>query len=279
MPLISPEELFACHADADCVVVDCRFDLSDVEAGRAAWLAAHVPGAHYAHLDEDLAAPAGERGGRHPLPAPAVFARRLADWGITENSLVVAYDDSGAAIAGRLWWLLRTAGHDRVAVLDGGFRAWRAAELPVESGPVPARPVPVRDLRLDRMPSIDAEQLGQALRDDGRVLIDVRAPQRFAGNEEPLDRVAGHVPGALNLPLTGNLDADGRFLAPADLRRRFQAILGERPATQAVLMCGSGVSACQTLLAMECAGLRGAALYVGSWSDWISDPARPVARH
>lgn len=278
MTLISPEELLPLLAGADCVVVDCRFDLMEPGAGKAAWAAAHLPGAHYAHLDNDLAGPVGGSGGRHPLPAAATLAQRLADWGIGADSLVVAYDDSGGAIAGRLWWLLRDCGHSRAAVLDGGFRAWQAAGLPVETGAPERGTAPVRQLVMGQMPALDANEVASVVRDGTMVLIDVRAPERFAGGEEPLDKVAGHVPGALNLPLTGNLDADGRFLSPNELHTRFRELLGGRQAADAVVMCGSGVSACQTLVAMEHAGLAGASLYTGSWSDWISDPSRPVAR-
>lgn len=278
MTLISPQELLPLLAGDDCVVVDCRFDLMDPGAGRAAWAAAHVPGAQYAHLDEDLSGPVGDAGGRHPLPDPAALARRLADWGIGEHSLVVAYDDSGGAIAGRLWWLLRDCGHTRVAVLDGGFRAWQAAGLPVETDVPEPGTAPVRQLVTGQMPTLDAAAVARVLRDGTMLLIDVRAPERFAGAEEPLDKLAGHVPGALNFPLTGNLDVDGRFLSRAELQERFRGLLGGRPPAVAVIMCGSGVSACQTLLAMEHAGLAGASLYTGSWSDWISDPSRPIAR-
>jgi len=278
MTLISPQELLPLYPRADCVVVDCRFDLMDPAAGRAAWAAGHLPGAHYAHLDDDLAGPVGDSGGRHPLPAPAALAERLAEWGIREESLVVAYDDSGGAIAGRLWWLLRDCGHGRAAVLDGGFRAWQAADLPLETEAPEHGTAPVRQLVPGQMPTVDAAQVVRALRDGTRVLIDVRAAQRYTGAEEPLDRLAGHVPGALNLPLTGNLDADGRFLDRDKLAERFRLLLGERSPADAMIMCGSGVSACQVLVAMEHAGLPGASLYTGSWSDWIGDPARPVAR-
>lgn len=277
MPLISPEELQALHESDDCVVVDCRFTLGDPSAGRTAWAAGHIPGARYAHLDEDLAGPVGERGGRHPLPDPATFARRVADWGIAEGHLVVAYDDAGGAIAGRLWWLMRCFGHARVAVLDGGYSAWRAAGLPVETRAPSVEAAAAREPGAAQMAVVDADELDAAIRDGSRLLIDVRDARRFAGEVEPLDRVAGHVPGAVNLPLTGNLDAAGRFLDAEALRARFKAVVGQRQATELVVMCGSGVSACQTLVALEHAGLTGAALYVGSWSDWISDPARPVA--
>ncbi|UCG74169.1 MAG: sulfurtransferase [Chromatiales bacterium] len=278
MTLISPQALLPRIDDDDCVVVDCRFDLADPDAGRAAWLAGHIPGAHCAHLDDDLAGPVGDSGGRHPLPDLAAFEQRLADWGIREDSLVVAYDDAGGAIAGRLWWLLRDCGHERVALLDGGFRAWQAAGLPVETHTPETGAAPVRQLVTGQMPTLDAAAVARVLRDGAMVLIDVRAPARFAGAEEPLDKQAGHVPGALNLPLTGNVDADGRFLSRAALGQRFRELLGGRAPADAVIMCGSGVSACQTLLAMEHAGLPGASLYTGSWSDWISDPARPIAR-
>lgn len=278
MPLISPAELQEHQARDACVVVDCRFNLGEPAAGRQAWAEAHVPGARYAHLDEDLAAPVGEQGGRHPLPGADQFARLLARWGVQPHHLVVAYDDAGGAIAGRLWWLLRHFGHEQAAVLDGGFAAWQAAGLPVEKQPPEVHEAPLRELYPGRMPVIDAHELIDRLQAGSIVLIDVRDGQRFAGAVEPLDRVAGHVPGAVNLPLTGNVDEAGRFLAPQALRQRFQSIIGQRPVAEVALMCGSGVSACQSLVAMEHAGLAGATLYAGSWSDWISDADRPVAK-
>jgi thiosulfate/3-mercaptopyruvate sulfurtransferase len=277
MCLISQHDLTARLGKPDCVIVDCRFDLASPEAGRTAWAQAHVPGARYAHLDEDLAAPPGATGGRHPLPDAGALAAAFARWGIGPETEVVAYDDAGGAIAGRLWWLLRWCGHERVAVLDGGWRGWLAAGLPREATASPPTPGPWRALQTGQMPVVDADALAAGLRAGAMLLIDVRAAARFAGQSEPLDRVAGHVPGAVNLPLTGNLAEAGLFLPAAALAERFQAVLGGRPPADAVVMCGSGVSACQTLLAMEHARLSGAALYPGSWSDWISDDSRPVA--
>lgn len=257
-------------------VVDCRFDLADVEAGRQAYGAGHIPGAVYAHLDEDLSGAKTPASGRHPLPAPEALAQRLGRWGIGADTQVVAYDEANGAFAARLWWLLRWLGHPAVAVLDGGFRRWAQLGLPTTSEvPAPAAaafdPVPREDWLAD------ADAVAAAAT-QGRPVLDARAPERFRGEVEPIDPVAGHIPGALNVPFSGNLAADGRFLPAADLRRRFEAILdGQRPG-EAIAMCGSGVTACHNLLAMCIAGLDGARLYPGSWSGWVSDPARPVAQ-
>jgi thiosulfate/3-mercaptopyruvate sulfurtransferase len=277
MPLIRPDALLRRLDDERVVVIDCRFNLADPGAGRSEWRAAHIPGARYAHLDDDLAGPVQARGGRHPLPDPGAFGQRLADWGVSEEQLVVAYDNAGGAIAGRLWWLMRSYGHREVRVLDGGFAAWLAGQLPIEHSTPAPNAVTQRALVPGQMPTVDAAGVEEGLRDGSRVLIDVRDAARFAGQTEPLDKVAGHVPGAVNLPLGDNVDAAGYFLGPRDMRKRFERVLNGRPARDAIVMCGSGVSACQTLVALEHAGLDGAALYAGSWSDWISDPSRPVA--
>jgi thiosulfate/3-mercaptopyruvate sulfurtransferase len=274
--LIDPDALAARLGDAALFLVDCRFDLMAPAAGESSWRQAHVPGSVYAHLERDLSGPATGPGGRHPLPSAADLIRLFSAWGITAGTQVVAYDDAGGFIAGRLWWLLRWMGHDAVAVLNGGYRAWVEAGYPVDASPPQLRPG-----RFEGSPGglrvVDARGVSAGLADGSLVLIDVRAPERFAGLTEPLDAVAGHVPGAVNLPLTGNLDRAGRFLPAAALRDRYQALLAGRDAGAVACMCGSGVSACQALLALETAGLGGAALYAGSWSDWISDPARPVA--
>jgi thiosulfate/3-mercaptopyruvate sulfurtransferase len=278
-PLISAAEL----ADrlGRVTLLDARFDLAQPAAGEAAHAQGHLPGALYAHLERDLSAmPPAEAlcGGRHPLPPREVFAQTAARWGLTPASEVVVYDASGGMYAARAWWMLRWIGLDAVAVLDGGLAAWTAAGGALESGTVPA-PAPAAPFPLAQpapLALIGAEAL---LRDrDCVVLLDARAPERYRGEVEPLDPVAGHIPGALNRPFARNLGADGRFLPPATLRADFEALIAGRPAAEVVQQCGSGVTACHNLLAMAVAGLGDSVLYAGSWSEWCAEPARPVAR-
>lgn len=310
-PLIDAPALAALLGTPDLVILDCRFDLASPEAGRSAWLAGHIPGAHYAHLERDLSGPVTPTSGRHPLPAAAALGAWLASLGVRPGVLVVAYDEANAAFAARAWWLLRWLGHEEVAVLDGGLKAWTASGGRLECGepnllprPAPASmaapaapaagehaaagvmrapatacstgsaPAPIPD----RGAALDTEELMNALAGERAVLVDARAPERFAGEVEPIDPIAGHVPGAVNHPFQSNLGSDGRFLPPAELARRWRARLAGRSAREAIMMCGSGVTACQNLLALEVAGLPGAKLYAGSWSEWIRDPHRPVAR-
>lgn len=262
------------------VLVDVSFDLADPAAGERSYREGHLPGAHYLHLDRDLAdhAPAadGRFRGRHPLPERAAFAATVGRLGVTPASAVVVYDRQGATFAARAWWMLRWIGHAEVAVLDGGLDAWTAAggklSQAVPKAPSDAAPYP---LAAPLVATIDADALQAAL---GRVrLIDARAAERFRGDVEPLDPVAGHIPGALNRPFKDNLDGKGRFLAPQVLRAAFEPLLAGHAPNDAVHQCGSGVTACHNVLAMEAAGLSGAALYPGSWSEWCADPARPVA--
>lgn len=272
--LVQAETLSIGLARADLVVLDCRFDLADTSAGESAWMRAHIPGARYAHLDRDLSGPPQASSGRHPWPSTAALCQHLGRWGIDPKSQVVAYDDENGAHAARAWFLLRALGHEKVAVLDGGWKRWTALGLPVDN----KMPVPIEALyraSLDAQRILDAAQVAEAL-NAGDLLVDARAPARFRGEEERLDRVAGHVPGAINRPLTENL-ADGRFKPPAQLAAEFRALLDGRPAQRLVAMCGSGVTACHHLLAMERAGLPGARLFAPSWSGWISDPDRPIA--
>ena len=278
--LIEPAELAAHISDTDWTVLDCRSDLARPEWGATAYAEAHVPNAIYAHLDRDLSSPVTSTSGRHPLPRVDAFAATLGRWGIDENVQVVAYDQSNGAYASRLWWLLRWVGHIRVAVLNGGFAAWQQAALPVSKQPgvrQPRRFTPnhaqtgvVSTVELERI--LAAGQLAA----DERTLIDARSADRFAGQNEIIDPVAGHVPGASNHPFAHNLDAQGRFLPPHVLRTKWlETLHGQAPAT-AIAMCGSGVTACHNLLALEVAGLPGAQLYAGSWSEWIRDAARPA---
>jgi len=275
-PLISPEELARHLDDPTWVVVDCRWTLTDPAAGPAAHARSHIPGARYANLDDDLSRRPSPSDGRHPLPAAADFAARLGSWGVGNSTTVVAYDEASGAIAARLWWLLGWLGHDRRLVLDGGFAAWTAAGLPVEARMPrwqPAHFVP-RALADD---SVVAAADLPALQAAGSLLVDVRAAPRYRGEQEPIDPVAGHVPGAVNRPGSVNIDANGRFRASEALRGELTELLGGRSPRELIAMCGSGVTACQLLLALEVAGLDGAKLYAGSWSEWIRDPARPIA--
>ena len=282
-PLVSVAELAGRLADPQWIVVDCRFTLAtrgaEPGAGRAAYAEGHIPGAYYADLDIDLAASvlAGGAGGRHPLPDPAAVARLARSWGVNADSRIVAYDDVGGAIAARLWWLLRCCGHQHAAVLDGGWTAWQAAEQ-LSATVAPAPRTGTWEAGNTVLPIRTADELAARLAADDCMLLDARAADRFAGRVEPLDARAGHIPGALNVPFSDNLDADKCFHAPADLQAYYRAIIGaDRAMAAVVCMCGSGVTACHTLLALEIAGLPGAALYAGSWSDWISDERRPIA--
>jgi thiosulfate/3-mercaptopyruvate sulfurtransferase len=260
-------------------VVDCRFDLMNPEAGRQAYLTAHIPGASYADLNRDLSAPIGPHTGRHPLPSPEAFAARLGAMGIGNDSQVVAYDEANGSIAARLWWMLRWLGHGAVAVLDGGFRAWSAHGGALETGQ-PATPRHLERFApvVDSTAVVTTAELEHTLRDPRAVLVDARAQERYAGAVEPIDPVAGHIPGAVNHPFTANLGVDGRFLPAAELERRWQERLPGSDPRNLIAMCGSGVTACHHLLSLEVAGLAGGKLYAGSWSEWIRDPRRPIAR-
>jgi thiosulfate/3-mercaptopyruvate sulfurtransferase len=268
--------------DGGWAIIDCRFDLAKPDWGAAAYSAGHIPHALYAHLDRDLSGPITPSSGRHPLPSMVRLAETFSGWGIDENVQVVAYDQGNGAYASRLWWLLRWAGHPRVAVLNGGFAAWQQTGLPVETAPGSRKPR-VFALRPSQETVVGTAELERLLtaRDlaGGKsVLVDARAADRFAGENETIDPVAGHIPGALNHPFARNADAYGKFLPANELRSRWQATLAEHPAQHAIAMCGSGVTACHNLLALEIAGLSGARLYAGSWSEWIRDRTRPVAR-
>jgi thiosulfate/3-mercaptopyruvate sulfurtransferase len=259
-------------------VVDCRFDLMNPEAGRQAYLTAHIPGARYADLNRDLSAPIGPRTGRHPLPSPEAFAAWLGAIGIGNDTQVVVYDDANGSIAARLWWMLRWLGHGAVAVLDGGFKAWTAHGGALQAGEPTTPHVELFAPVVDPNAVLTTAGLEHALRDPKTVLVDARAQERYAGTVEPIDPVAGHIPGAENHPFTANLGPDGRFLSAAELERRWQERFPDKDLRNLVAMCGSGVTACHNLLSLEVAGLAGGKLYAGSWSEWIRDPRRPIAR-
>lgn len=273
--LIDAAKLAAHLDDPAWRIVDVRHQLADVHCGEAAYLAGHIPGAVFMHCDRDLSAPMNGSNGRHPLPDPQRLAARLGALGIGPGTQVVAYDDSQGMIASRLWWLLRWLGHDRVAVLDGGFQAWQAAggqlDTAVPNPPAASFDPSVRDL------AVDADYVGRFLQTSRMHLIDARSPDRFRGENETIDPVGGRIPGACNRFFRDNLQADGRFKPAAELRAEWLALLAGRAPEQVVHHCGSGVSACHNVLAMEIAGLPGSRLYGGSWSEWCADPQRPVA--
>jgi thiosulfate/3-mercaptopyruvate sulfurtransferase len=262
-------------AGVPTVLLDCSFDLGDTEAGARAYAQAHLPGALYVHLDRDLSGAKTGRNGRHPLPDRATLAATAGGWGVVPGLQVVAYDAQGGVYAARCWWLLRWLGHDAVAVLDGGVRAWQDAggELTAAPAMVTPRP-PYPAAAAPAMPTVDADTLLRLL--GRRRILDARAAERFRGDVEPLDPVAGHIPGATLRCFRDNLGAGGRFKPAEQLRAEFDALA--TPAAEVVHQCGSGVTACHNLLAMTHAGLPGSALYPGSWSEWCADPARPVAR-
>jgi thiosulfate/3-mercaptopyruvate sulfurtransferase len=278
-PLISAEALQAALASpTPPVLIDVSFDLANPAAGEASYLQAHLPGAHYLHLDRDLSSSKTGYNGRHPLPTREVFAQRVGALGIGPDTPVVVYDRQGAMFAARCWWMLRWLGHETVAVLDGGLGAWQAIAGPVQEGPVRPPAAVAYAPGASRVAMRDADAVLRQLGSPTQRILDARAPERYRGEVEPLDPVAGHIPGAINRFFQNNLEPDGRF-RPADaLKADFLALM-QGAAPQAVVhQCGSGVTACHNLLAMEAAGLAGSALYPGSWSEWCANPARPVER-
>ena len=280
--LIEPAELARHLDDPAWAIVDCRFDLARPDWGAHAFAASHIPHALYAHLDRDLSGPRSARTGRHPLPPVEALAATFGRWGIDEHVQVIAYDQGSGAFAARLWWLLRWLGHTQVALLNGGLAAWERAGLPLASVSEPRAPRHFT-ARPDPRLLASSGEVAAAVRSDAlthgqQLLIDARSADRFAGENETIDPVAGHIPGARNHPFAGNLDAQGRFLEAGQLRSSWGNTLRGASPRQLIAMCGSGVTACHNLLALELAGLPGARLYAGSWSEWITDPAHPVAR-
>ena len=275
--LVDTETLSRHLDDPRWVVVDCRFVLTDPEAGRRAYATGHIPGARYAHLNEDLSSPVTPVSGRHPLPFPNTLAEKLGRWGIDKNTQVVVYDDSFGAMAARLWWLLRWLGHEAVALLDLGYPKWVREKRPIMTDLPKIQPTPFHPT-INHAMCVDADYVMQMTRAKEGFLIDARAEERFRGEVELLDKVAGHIPGAINMPYEDNLDFTGEFMSDEALREHYQSVLGKAPPDKVVHMCGSGVTACHSVLAMEHAGLSGAKLYAGSWSEWITDPNRPVAK-
>ena len=275
--LISATELLALLAAATpLVIIDTGFDLADVQAGERSWREGHLPSSHYLHLDTHLSGAKTGRNGRHPLPARADFARTLGGLGIAPQTQVVALDRHGSMYAARLWWMLRWMGHSSVAVLDGGVAAWTQAGGALDDTEPAASTTAPYPERAPRAAAMDGDALATRL---GTVrLLDARAAERFRGDVEPLDAAAGHIPGALNRFFKLNLDTAGRFKPVAQLRDDFAPLLGGQPASSVVHQCGSGVTACHNLLAMEHAGLTGSSLYPGSWSEWSANPQRPLAK-
>jgi thiosulfate/3-mercaptopyruvate sulfurtransferase len=276
--LISAEYLSRHVHDASWVVIDCRHELTNPDAGKAAYAAGHIPGAQHAHLDIDLSDKSlglhGEFRGRHPLPERNAFVETLRRWGINHGTQAVAYDAQGGMFAARLWWMLRWAGHEAAAVLDGGLQAWQALGLPLSTDLV-TRPRGNVEPHYSLTTTVNVDDVLANLSNPIRTVIDARAPDRFRGENETLDPVGGHIPGAKNRFFKDNLQGDGRFKSADELHQEFSALITAPEAS--IMQCGSGATACHNLLAMEIAGLRGAALYPGSWSEWCADPSRPVA--
>ncbi len=274
--LVSAEETAAHLDDPQWVICDCRHDLANHSAGYKAYRAGHIPGARFLHLDVDLSGPKTGLTGRHPLPHPATFCLRLGALGISNNTQVVAYDETGGVYAARLWWMLRWVGHDKAAVLDGGWQAWTKAGLPVTVAQPAAEPASFSGKPRPQI-AVDSAQVLANLQERKSLVIDARSNDRFRGENETLDPVAGHIPGAANRFFRLNLGEDGHFKSASALKTEFGAVLNGHAAEAIVHQCGSGVTACHNLLAMEVAGLKGSRLYPGSWSEWVSDRRRPVA--
>lgn len=274
--LITTEELEARLADPDLVICDVRHDLTRPDAwGEAQYRAGHVPRAVFVHLDRDLSGPLTGRNGRHPLPNPEAAAATFGRLGVGPGKQVVVYDQGPGMFAARMWWMLRWLGFDAAAVLDGGYRKWSSEGRVVSTDTETPAPM---EFRIERVtPTVNASGVMASLARQALLILDARAPERFSGETEPLDPVAGHIPGARNRPYTQNLNPDGTFKHPAFLRAEFDAILDGAGHDLVVHQCGSGVTACHNLLAMEVAGIPGTRLYPGSWSEWCADPTRPVA--
>jgi len=273
--LISTAELAAHLDDPSFVIVDVRHDLAQPDLGESQYRTGHIPGARFAHMDRDLSAAKTGKNGRHPLPTPEAAAALFGRLGIDGSKQVVAYDAGGGMYAPRLWWMLRWLGHDAVAVLDGGIGKWVREVRPVTTQVPEMRPVgfPIRNVEHP----VSAADVLASLRDRSLKLVDARGAERFRGEMEVIDPVAGHIPGAVNRPYTENVKADGTFKSPEELRAALAAVVGDTAPSKVVNVCGSGVSACHNLLAMEIAGIGGTTVYPGSWSEWIADPSRPIA--
>lgn len=275
--IVSTEQLAQHLDDPSWIVFDCRFTLSNTEAGRLAYQQSHIPGARYVHLDEDMSSAVTPASGRHPLPEVVVFADKLSRWGVDSSKQVVVYDDSFGSMAVKMWWLLRWLGHDNVALLNGNWQTWMKQKLPVSTELPKITPAKFEPHVHDEL-LVDTEEVDFARQERCSVLIDARPEQRFAGEREPLDKIAGHIPGAINWVYEENLDFDGTYLPAEELKEAYLNLMHGLKPSQVIHTCGSGVTACHNMLAMEIAGLHGSKLYAGSWSEWITDPSRPVAK-
>lgn len=277
--LFSPSDLHSIQNNSGCVTVDCRFDLQNPDAGRRAYLDSHIPGAVYAHLEDDLSSPVTDISGRHPLPGADVFAAFLSRSGWRPGKLIVAYDDTGGAIAARLWWLMKYFGHDCAALLDGGLEHWGESGFGFESGPSDSVSTGSYASELNIQPDLvmSTRDVIDALNRRDRVLVDARTGERFAGESEPIDVKAGHIPGAVNYPYALNLNSNQTFRSVEDIRRDYQRFVKNHDVKGMVHMCGSGVTACLNIFAAELAGIGNSKLYAGSWSEWIRDPSRPIS--
>ena len=275
--LISTDLLAPHLNDSSWLIADCRYNLKDEQWGAAQYAAGHIPGAVFVNLAHDLAGPRTGGNGRHPLPSLDAMAVTFARLGIGDQMQVVAYDQDAGPFASRLWWMLRYLGHDAVAVLDGGFAKWTREGRPVRGGEE-TRLSAAFTPRLRREMRLTVDDVIAHLADPSMLLIDARSPERFAGQPDPLDNVYGHIPGARNRPYRSNISGEGTMRPANQLKADFERVLGDHSATEAVMYCGSGVTACHNLLAMEHAGLRGAKLFAGSWSEWEADPKRPIER-
>ena len=273
--LFSAQELFTEQERKACIVADCRFVLKDPGSGYKEYLKAHIPGAIYAHLDNDLSSPVNSSSGRHPLPDADSFAAFLARSGWKPGMKIVAYDNADGSIAARLWWLMKYFGHD-AALLDGGFAAWQSAGYGLESGQEAVAPTVPVGLNIHSDLVIHTRKVLESLGSDDMALVDVRASERFKGEIEPIDPVAGHIPGSINFPFQLNLSSDGKFKPAHEIQKVFQSMPVGQKAKDRVYMCGSGVTACHAIFAAELVGLSGSKLYAGSWSEWIRNPSRPV---
>jgi thiosulfate/3-mercaptopyruvate sulfurtransferase len=275
--LIPASELNRHLGDPDWAVVDCRFSLDNADRGRKDYLISHIPGAVYAHLDNDLSAPRiPGKTGRHPLPDIPVITETLSSWGIDSRTQVVIYDDSTGSMSARLWWLLKWLGHTNVTILDGGWADWQRAGLPTRTGNECS---PRRQFAPQEAPGlrVSAEQVERFRKDSRYILLDARSTPRFRGELEPIDPVAGHIPGAVSAPSEFNVTPEGRFLSPEALRHRFEKLVKSIPTENVICYCGSGVTAAHNLFSIAFAGLGMGRLYAGSWSEWITDPSRPIA--
>ena len=274
--IISPDLLAQHLQDPEWVVIDCRFSLADKSYGQTAWNQSHIPGSRFVDLEEDLSGEITDSSGRHPLPSAGELVDTLARLGIGNNTQVVIYDDAFGSMAVRLWWTLRWLGMESVALLDGGFPRWKRENRPLTDEKPLIEPGHFAATVQDNA-WVDCTFVENCLNDSPHVLIDARGEDRYAGERDPLDPVKGHIPGSLNRPFEDNLDLAGNFLSAEELREEFEALLGDTPPENVIHTCGSGVTCCHNMLAMEIAGLSGSRSYVGSWSKWITDPAHPIA--